>query len=194
MKKYNPGQPGNKEGAEMKDKYEVILAGSGGQGLVVSGIILAEAAILEGKNAVQTQSYAIASRGGFSKSEVIISINEIIFQQVQKVDLVLALTEQAMEMYASIQGIPIFYDTTLLKERAGDNLYGFPFIGIAGGLGHAGMANTIALGAMAELMGIVKKESLAEILKRRFPEKTAEMNIKALNTGVELVKKKLSNS
>ncbi len=57
---------------EKKERYEVILAGSGGQGLVLSGIMLAEAAILEGKNVVQTVSYGIASRGGFSMAGVII--------------------------------------------------------------------------------------------------------------------------
>lgn len=174
----------------MKVKHEVILAGSGGQGLVVSGILLAEAAILEGKNAVQTQSYGIASRGGFSKSEVIISDEEIIFQQVQEPDVILALTEQAMGMYASDQSqVPVFYDTTLLNTREGDNLYGFPFTELASKLGHVGTANTIALGAMATLTGMVKVESLATALKRRFSGKVADMNIKALDTGVQLVKK-----
>lgn len=174
----------------MKDKYEVIMAGSGGQGLIVCGIILAEAAILEGQNAVQTQSYGIASRGGFSKSEVIISTKEIIFQQVQQPDVVLALTEQAMTMYASADAaIPVFYDTTLLKTRQGDNLYGFPFTEMADKLGHVGMANIIALGAMATVTGMVKIDSLAEVLNRRFSGKVAGLNVTALHTGIELIKK-----
>ncbi|SFH02992.1 2-oxoglutarate ferredoxin oxidoreductase subunit gamma [Desulfotomaculum arcticum] len=171
----------------MKDKYEIIMAGSGGQGLVSCGIILAEAAIIEGQNAAQTQSYGIATRGGFSKSEVVISRNEIIFQQVQEPDVVLALTEQAMEMYATIESqIPVFYDTTLLKIRVGDNLYGYPFTELASKLGHVGTANIIALGAMAAKTNMVQIESLALALKKRFSGKVAEMNIKALNIGVEL--------
>jgi 2-oxoglutarate ferredoxin oxidoreductase subunit gamma len=55
------------------EKYEVRLSGSGGQGLLLAGIILAEGAINDGKNAVQTQSYGPEARGGASKSEVIIS-------------------------------------------------------------------------------------------------------------------------
>lgn len=174
----------------MKEKFEVIMAGSGGQGLIMSGIILAEAAILEGKNAVQTQSYGIASRGGFSQSEVIISGEEIIFQQVQQPDVVLALTEQAMEMYSCIDGkTPVFYDTTLLKTVTGDSLYGYPFTAMANNLGHTGTANIIALGAMAAMTGMVKVESLATVLNRRFSGKTADLNIQALYTGVELVEK-----
>ena len=75
-----------------KRHFEVILAGTGGQGLILSGILLAEAAILEGKNVAQTQSYGIASRGGLSLAEVIIDTDEIIFQQVQNPDCILALT------------------------------------------------------------------------------------------------------
>ncbi|MCK7509861.1 MAG: thiamine pyrophosphate-dependent enzyme [Desulfobacterales bacterium] len=82
-----------------KKHFEVILAGTGGQGLILSGILLAEAAILEGKNVAQTQSYGIASRGGLSLAEVIIDTEEIIFQQVQTPDCILALTEEAAKKY-----------------------------------------------------------------------------------------------
>lgn len=158
--------------------------------MVVCGIILAEAAILEGQNAVQTQSYGIASRGGFSKSEVIISRNEIMFQQVQEPDVILALTEQAMRMYTSGEpGGPVFYDTTLLERRSGRNLYGFPFTEMAGRLGHVGTANIIALGAMSTLTGMINTDSLATVLNRRFAGKVADMNIKALQAGIELVTK-----
>jgi 2-oxoglutarate ferredoxin oxidoreductase subunit gamma len=108
---------------------------------------------------------------------------------VQEPDVVLVLTEQAMEMYATIESkIPVFYDTTLLKTRVGDNLYGYPFTELASKLGHVGTANIIALGAMAAKTDMVQIESLALALKRRFSGKVAEMNIKALNIGVELVK------
>ncbi len=106
---------------EKKERYEVILAGSGGQGLVLSGIMLAEAAILEGKNVVQSVSYGIASRGGFSMAGVIIDREEIIFQEVENADVVLALTEEAMEKFQALSeaGAAIVYDTTLLKPRTG---------------------------------------------------------------------------
>ncbi|GBF32392.1 2-oxoglutarate oxidoreductase gamma subunit [Desulfocucumis palustris] len=174
----------------MKDRYEIILAGSGGQGLIVCGMMLGEAAILEGKNVVQTQSYGIASRGGFSKAEVIIDKEEIIYQQVIKPDMVLALTEEAMEIYASgYSDIPVFYDTTLLEAREGDNLYGFPFTEMARNLGHTGTANMIALGAMSAVTGLVKVASLESVIKKRFSGKVADMNIMALCSGVDLIAK-----
>lgn len=175
--------------SETKDSYEVVMAGSGGQGLIVSGITLAEAAMLEGKNVVQTQSYGIASRGGFSQAEVIIGKGEIIFQQVQEPDLALALTEEALEKYLPLaqSGTPVFYDTSLLKARVGKNLHGFPFTAMGGKLGHVGTANMIALGAMSVLTGVVSIESLSKVISGRFSGKAAEMNVRALHAGAALI-------
>ena len=78
---------------------EIRLSGSGGQGLLLAGIILAEAAILDGKNAVQTQSYGPEARGGASKSEVIISEGDIYYPKVRKPNVFLALTQEAYNKY-----------------------------------------------------------------------------------------------
>ena len=104
-----------------KTRYEVILAGSGGQGLVLSGIMLGEAAILEGKVVVQTQSYGIASRGGFSMAEVIIDQEEIVYQQVQEPDIVLTLTEEALEKYLPFAEKQVTY---LLRHDSGEGQTG----------------------------------------------------------------------
>jgi len=174
--------------SETKDRFEVVLAGSGGQGLVVSGIMLAEAAMLEGKNVVQTVSYGIATRGGFSMAEVIIDRAEIIFQQVQKADVALVLTEEAMEKFGSLAdaGASIFYDSTLIKPQQGENRYGYPFLEMASAIGQAGTANIIALGCIAKMTGMVLSESLAGVLKRRFSAKVLNMNLTALQKGAEL--------
>ena len=168
----------------------MILSGSGGQGLVVSGMMLAEAAIMEGKNVVQTVSYGIATRGGFSMAEVIIDREEIIFQEVQNADIVLALTEEAMEKFQSSagSGTDVFYDTTLIKDREGEHLYGHPFTDMASRLGHVGMANIIALGCMAQNKGMVKTESLADVIRKRFSGKTLALNIGALEAGAALAR------
>ena len=144
----------------MKDRvssaqYEVILAGSGGQGLVSLGNMLGEAAILEDKNVIQTASYGGSQRGGSSVAEVIISDGEILFQRVQNPDIVMALTDNSMNLYLPLAegGVPIFYDTTLVREREGRNLYGYPFTAIANEMGRSDMANVIGLGAMITKSG-----------------------------------------
>lgn len=170
-------------------RQEVILAGSGGQGLIVAGIILAEAAILEGYNVVQTQSYGIASRGGLSVAEVIMDRREIVYQQVQAPDLILALTQEALDKFLpwADRGATILYDTTLAKAPAGGNLRGCPFTAIAAEMGSAGSVNVLALGAMAACRGLVGPESLAAAVGARFPGKAGEANLRLLKRGKELI-------
>lgn len=167
---------------------EVILAGSGGQGLVLSAVLLAEAAMLEGRNVVQTQSYGIASRGGLSLAEVIIDEAEIIFQQVRKPDCVLALTEEAAKKYESwaAQGVPMFYDSTLARERSGNTFRGHPFTQIASELGNVGSVNILALGTIAARTGLVSRASLEQVVRQRFTGTAAVLNLKVLAAGCEL--------
>lgn len=80
---------------------EFRLSGSGGQGLILAGIILAEAALKDGKNVVQSQSYGPEARGGASKAEVIISDKDINYPKVEKCDVLLALTQKAYDKYIS---------------------------------------------------------------------------------------------
>jgi 2-oxoglutarate ferredoxin oxidoreductase subunit gamma len=76
-------------------RTEFRLSGSGGQGLLLAGIVLAEAAILEDKNAVQTQSYGPEARGGASKAEVVVSDEDIDYPKATDPDFLLALTPES---------------------------------------------------------------------------------------------------
>ena len=171
-----------------KKRYEVILAGIGGQGLIISAMLLGEGAIREGKSVVQTQSYGIAARGGLSTAELIIDTEEIIFQQVQKPDVILVLTENAMERFAAFsgKGTLIFFDTTCIANREGINFCGFPFMRLASGLNRPGAANLIALGAMVARMGMIHMDSLIPVVSETFP-KDAVANIEALRLGESLI-------
>jgi 2-oxoglutarate ferredoxin oxidoreductase subunit gamma len=167
---------------------EIILAGTGGQGLIVAGIMLAEAAMLEGKNAVQTQSYGIASRGGLSLAEVIVDENEIIFQQVRVPDCVLALTEEAAKKYETwpAKGVPMLYDSTLAAARSGPNFVGRDFTRIASDLGNVGSVNILALAAVAAYTQVVRLSSLESLIRKRFSAAALERNLNMLVLGAEL--------
>jgi 2-oxoglutarate ferredoxin oxidoreductase subunit gamma len=173
---------------EQSTHHEIILAGTGGQGLILSGILLAEAAILEGKNVVQTQSYGIASRGGLSLAEVIIDNEEIVFQQVQKPDCILALTEEAAKKYESwaARGVPILYDSTLANARTAPNFTGYAFTQAASDLGNEGSVNILALGTVAAKTGAVKMETIEQMIRKRFKGASVEMNLKVLAAGRDL--------
>lgn len=172
----------------MNKHSEIILAGSGGQGLILSGIMLAEAAILEGKNVVQTQSYGIASRGGLSLAEVIVDEDEIIFQQVRAPDCVLALSEEAAKKYEAwgARGVPVLYDSTLAAARSGKSFVGRDFTRRAGELGNAGSVNLLALATVAAFTRVVKIASLERLMRRRFRGPALELNLKLLAVGREL--------
>lgn len=168
---------------------EVILAGSGGQGLVLSAILLAEAAMLDGMNVVQTQSYGIASRGGLSTAEVIIDREEIIFQQVRSPDVVLALTQEAARKFEAwaAKGVPLLYDSTLVAERSGAQCHGAAFTRLANELGQPASVNILALGALVALAPVVSAGSLQEAVRRHFGAASSQANLQALAAGAALI-------
>ena len=177
----------------MAQRYEVRLSGAGGQGLVLGGVILAEAvALFEGKNAVQTQSYGPEARGGASKSEVIISSEEIDYPKATEIDLLLCLTQEACDKYVVDlkEGGIILADSRMVKELPeGDyRVYHMPIIDTAKEkVGKVFVANIVALGAIAHLIEGVSLESVEKAVLKRVPPGTEDLNKRALKLGYDLV-------
>ena len=178
----------------MSKQVEIRLTGSGGQGLILGGIILAEAALLDGKNAIQSQSYGPEARGGASKAEVIISENEIDFPKVETPDLLLALTQVAADKYAKDikeDGILLVDASVSLPAdvRAGKVIQ-IPILQSAlDVIGKPMVANIIAMGAIQQILNSVSKESLEAAVLSRVPKGTEELNRRALAEGYKLVEK-----
>lgn len=181
----------------MDKKYQVRLSGSGGQGLLVAGIILAEAAVHEGKNVVQSQSYGPEARGGASKSDVIISDGEINYPKATSIDLLLALTQKASEKYSAElkeNGL-LIVDSDLVTDLPKGNfrLYRLPIITSAKDVvGKLITANVVALGVLTAISGIVREESMVKAVMSKVPRGTEELNKKALHVGFTLGKENLS--
>lgn len=177
----------------MAKQTEIRLTGSGGQGLILAGIILAETAIMQGDNAVQSQSYGPEARGGASKAEVIISDEDIYFPKVDKADIMLSLTQVAMDKYADTlkdDGILVVDSSIEVPEdlKAG-KIISIPILNTAKeAIGKSMVANIVALGAIQELSNIITKEYLEEAVLSRVPRGTEELNKKALQEGYNLVK------
>lgn len=177
----------------MANRYEIRLGGSGGQGLVLAGVIIGEAAAIhDGKMAVQSQSYGPEARGGMSKSDVIISDEDIDYPKAFKVDLLLALTQQSFSGYAKgvVDSGIIIYDTEKVKnvEDGKCRLVGLPIIATAREIGNPMVANIISIGAIVELTGVVSKDAIEKAVLNRAPRGTEEINTKALHAGYELAK------
>ncbi|SDY86073.1 2-oxoglutarate ferredoxin oxidoreductase, gamma subunit [Proteiniborus ethanoligenes] len=175
----------------MSNQYEIRLSGSGGQGLILAGIILAEAAIEDGKNSVQSQSYGPEARGGASRSEVIISNNEIYYPKVNECDLMLALTQLACDKYVDTlkKGGTLVIDDTINPPHRNDiDIISIPIVGTANEkLNKPMVANIIALGAINCISGIVSKESLKNAVLSKVPRGTELLNEKALEEGMKLI-------
>lgn len=173
-------------------KVQVRLSGSGGQGLILAGIILAHAAILDGKKALQSQTYGPESRGGSSRADVIISDNEIYFPHAINLDILLCLTQEAADKYLPFlktNGIFI-YDTTNVEHvnpLEGESI-GLPFTESAiKNLKNAIVTNIIALSFLCKSTGIVTMESLHKAIEKQVKKKYIPLNLKAAELGESLV-------
>jgi 2-oxoglutarate ferredoxin oxidoreductase subunit gamma len=169
------------------DRLEMRLSGSGGQGMILASVILAEAIGSSGqKNVVQSQSYGPEARGGASKSDVVISNNEIFYPKAMQLDLLLAMTQESLDKYYPDlkEGGILIVDTTLVTEFPTEDYCGIPFTRLAREeAGHIMVANVIALAAIAELTSVVSHEALMEAVLNRAPRGTEDKNRKALEIG-----------
>ncbi len=171
----------------MAPRTEIRLAGEGGQGMILAGIILAEAAsIFDGKMAVQTQSYGPEARGGASKAEVVIAAGEIDHPEVLSADVVVTLSQEAYDKYAgSVKpgGLLIVDDEKVTGIQQPDAIR-IPISRLAfETTGKSITANTVALGVLVGLTGVVSRESIEKAVTARAPRGTEEMNRKALEAG-----------
>jgi len=170
-------------------RFEIRLSGSGGQGLIFAGIILAEAAGLhDGKYVCQTQSYGPEARGGSSKAEVVISDEEIDYPKAVKPDMLLAMNQKSCDAYffdLKPSGM-VIVDSTFVKQLPATRAIAIPFTQMAREkLGKETGANIIALAALASLSGAVSLSSLEAAVMSRSQSGTEEINKKAIELGIE---------
>jgi 2-oxoglutarate ferredoxin oxidoreductase subunit gamma len=164
-------------------RKEIQLAGFGGQGIVLSGLILGEAAILDGLNAVQTQSYGPESRGGAARADVIISDSPIDYPKVVAPDILVALSQPAYDKYRADVGkkAMVIIDSDLVESD--ETALCVPFSKLADELGRRIVANVIMLGTLARVSGCVSRESLEQAVLKNIPKGTEELNLRALAAG-----------
>lgn len=184
----------------MSFRYEVRLSGSGGQGLILAGQILAEAAaIYDDNNAVQSQAYGPEARGGASRSDVIIADGDIDYPKATRIDLMLAFTQEACDKYATSLrkgGILLADSKFVTRIPSGDfKVYAVPIMEVAQkDIGKAVVANIVALGLIAGLSKIVTPAAMEQAIRSRVPRGTEEMNLAAFRKGLELAERGYENS
>jgi 2-oxoglutarate ferredoxin oxidoreductase subunit gamma len=179
-------------------RIEVRLAGRGGQGLILAGIILAEGVgVYEGKYVVQTQNYGPEARGGSSRSDVIIADEEIYFPHCRQVSVLACLSQESYnDYYDSLEeGGVILLDEFYVREfTRSPATFVLPFSQMSRKeLGRELFANVITLGTISRILStrydLCRLESLKEALARRVPGDYLAQNLRALEIGYNLIEK-----
>ena len=171
------------------DRFEIRLSGSGGQGIILASIILAEAAgIFEGYHVSQTQSYGPEARGGKCKAEVVVSSKQIDYPKAVQLDMMLAMNQASCDAYYydfKPNGL-LLVDSGLVEQVPTSRVVELPFTNIAREVaGKALFANIVALGVLAHLCPILSINSLESALAARVPKGTKKLNTKALQAGIK---------
>ena len=171
------------------ERFEIRLCGSGGQGIILASIILAEAAgIIEGYNVSQTQSYGPEARGGRCRAEVVISSKPIDYPKALQLDMMLAMNQASCDAYCydfKPNGL-LLVDSVLVDQAPTSRVVALPFTEMAREV--AGMdlvANIVALGALGHFCPLLTRKSLEAALSARVPEETRRINRKALQAGIK---------
>ncbi|MCX7835174.1 MAG: 2-oxoacid:acceptor oxidoreductase family protein [bacterium] len=171
--------------------YEARFGAVGGQGVVLAGAILADAAVFyENLKAVTSPQYTAQVRGGATKVDVIIDTQEILFPQTYIIDFFLAMSQRAFDRYVSDTSPDgtILIEPSLVTDysKAPAKVYAMPIILLTKReVGKMVMTSVVALGAMVAMSKVVSEEAIRKAVLKNAPKGTEQLNLKALALGLE---------
>jgi len=171
--------------------YKIKLTGSGGQGIIIAGEILAYTAVLDGKEGSAISSYGSAARGGTTTSEVVINDKFIAAPFAEKPDYIIALSQSSYNEIIKLQptsSLPVFIiDSSIIvpNTNIANQLQILATEIAVQDLKSVVSANMIILGFFAGYTKILKKESFVTAIRKQVSEKYVEINIKAFEIGYE---------
>lgn len=175
------------------DQKEISIrfCGSGGMGVILASIILGRAAINEGKNAIQTQSYGAEQRGTKVKSDILISdYVEPTFPLFNRVDILVAFSQDAFSHYiANVwEHSIVLINKDLIKfEEQRELLYKIPASSIADELNNSKIVNIIMLGSLIKISNIISKQSVENSIMHSVPKKYIQVNLKGFHEGYNAI-------
>ena len=177
------------------ERTRLVFSGSGGQGVITAAIILANAAVLfENKNAIQSQSYGAAARGGATRTDIIIDDSEIFFPKVIQPNILVSLTQESYNKFAPIirPGGLLLVDSKYvsIQKKVDARHITLPmFDTVMKEIGKPIVFNICMLGALIGISNLIKPASILKVLETTIPEDFMEMNKKALELGLAMSKK-----
>lgn len=165
---------------------QIRIAGYGGQGVILTGMLLGKAASLyDAKEAVFTQSYGPEARGGASSADVVISENTIDYPLVTEPDILVTLFQEAYTRFRPTlkPGGILIVESDLVHTNGDANVVGLPASRMAEAIGRRIVANVIVFGYLVGKTGIVSQEAAIKAIEATVKPKTYEMNLKAFSAG-----------
>lgn len=173
----------------------IMIRGIGGQGVKLAGTIIGQAAILDGRHAVQSTKYGSAITGGETRSEIKISTKIIIYPRITDIDAYIALTFDDLENYFE-SSVYITTEAVAKKipEKIKEKLILAPMIDIAEKIGNRKVMNMVLLGILNQLFNIASDDAFIGSIKYLTGEKFHESNIEAYKQGVALDLTKYNSS
>jgi 2-oxoglutarate ferredoxin oxidoreductase subunit gamma len=176
----------------------VLIAGFGGQGVLSTGQLLAEAGLAEGKHVAWIPSYGPEMRGGTANCGVTISDNIISSPVVTEPTVLIVMNRPSLEKFEKsvVKDGIIFVNSSLIDIKATRDdaqVYYIPANKMAEELGNSKVANNIILGSLIELTKIVTPKAVESSLRKVLPPRRHNLipiNLKALEVGAEFVRRK----
>ncbi|TVR66719.1 MAG: hypothetical protein EA427_15720 [Spirochaetaceae bacterium] len=171
--------------------WKLVIGGVGGQGVITAGIILAETAVIqEGRYAVQSQTYGAEMRGGLTRTDVVISDDEIIYPKVDQTHMLACLHRKALASYHGLirpGGLLVTdKDEAPALKRLDCRQYELPFAAaVRERTGSIRSTNLCLLGAIVQITGVVQMENLERAVQARYPGNADALQ--ALRLGQEIV-------
>lgn len=170
-------------------RSEIRIAGAGGQGIVTAGRILAEAAILSGMNATHSQVYGPQSRGGASRSDIVIASDEIGFPLADDIGYLVILSAEAYARYQpeAGNGCRLVLDRRCAPASLESGADVFPLADTARAIsGGQLVTGVVSLGVLQGIAGFVEELDLRRALTARVPARDLESNLEALEAGMAM--------
>ena len=180
----------------MKNEYEILIGGRGGQGILLTGYLLGKAFIEEGYYVVNSETYSAETRGGFSRSDLIIikGEEEPDLIRISNADIAIFMYPEQMEAYSSLvsDDATVFIDSTFASKpyKPWGKVYLYPFTDVAREkLDTSRVANIVALGYFIAKTGLLSLETVEKIIKSNVKKSWVTINLKAVKLGYDEGKK-----
>lgn len=178
----------------MTERHDIRLCGYGGQGIILAGYIIGQAAtVYESKKAVFIQDYGPEARGGACRADVVISDETVLYPYIEKPSILVAMSQEAYEKYfpSRREDTLVIIDEELVipGETGATRLLTMPARRIAEEVGRVAVANVVMLGFFTAATEVISVDAMKKSILSSVPKGTEELNMNAFEQGYACAQK-----